>query len=241
MAEVNQISELWFRTFLDTVDPAQTAAELAFLQRQLPLPDYRRLLDLCCGPGRHAAALAERGYDVTGIDRDPAVIERAREVCGSRATFIQADVRRIADLAQVWDGIIIMWASFGYFTAQENLDLLAEIRRHLAPRGRLVLDVYNHDFFSLNQGERRVVRGGLEVIEHKQLVGDRLNVELRYVGHHVFDRFSWQVFRPADLLDTAKTLGFEPLLLCAQFNEGVAVTTTHGRMQLVLERSDRSV
>jgi SAM-dependent methyltransferase len=241
MAEVNQISELWFRTFLDTVDPAQTAAELAFLQRQLPLPDYRRLLDLCCGPGRHAAALAERGYDVTGIDRDPAVIERARELCGSRATLIQADVRRLADLAQVWDSIIIMWASFGYFTPHENLELLAEIRRHLAPRGRLVLDVYNHDFFSLNQGERRVVRGGVEVIEHKQLVGNRLNVELRYVGHNVVDRFSWQVFRPADLLDTATTLGFEPLQLCMAFDEQMAVTPAWGRMQLVLERGEKEV
>lgn len=180
--------------------------------------------------------MAERGYDVTGVDCDPAMIARARAAAVPGAKFIQADVRSVGELDQKWDAIIIMWASFGYFQPQANLDLLAAMRRSLTPKGRVVLDVYNHDFFSSRQGERHRFRGGIEVIEQKQLVGDRLTVELRYAGSAAVDQFSWQIFRPPDLLDTARALGFEPITLCAEFDEGVAVTSAHGRMQLVMER-----
>jgi predicted TPR repeat methyltransferase len=38
----------------------------------------RRILDLGCGTGRHADLLAERGYEVVGVDRSPHMIEQAR-------------------------------------------------------------------------------------------------------------------------------------------------------------------
>jgi SAM-dependent methyltransferase len=234
----NDFSELWFRTFLDTIDPAQTAVELAFLERVLPLERHRRILDLCCGSGRHALPLAQAGYLVTGIDRNAALLGRAREAGGPRATFIEMDMRRLADLEQQWDAIISMWASIGYFGAQENEQLLADMRACLAWGGRLVLDVYNHDFYELRQGQRRLERSGQEVIEQMQVTGDRVNVELRYSGHDVIDRFSWQVFRPSDVRDLARALGFEPLVLCTAFDETQTVSPAHGRMQLVWARAD---
>lgn len=57
---------------------------------QLPPGDGRRLLDLGCGPGLLTRLAAERGYDATGIDADPAMIEAARRIArqeGSRAAF----------------------------------------------------------------------------------------------------------------------------------------------------------
>jgi SAM-dependent methyltransferase len=229
-------SELWFSTFLDTIDPAQTALEVAFLERHLPLPQYRRIVDLCCGPGRHAVPLSQRGHEVTGVDRDPGVIARARRMGQHGAVFVEADVRTTTELEQSWDGVIVMWASFGYFAPAENRRLLARIRTALRLEGRLVLDVYNRDFFSQHSGERRVQRAGREVIEHRQLIDDRLTVELRYAGYETSDRFSWQIFRPDDLVLMVAALGYEPLVLCAAFDENVAVTSEHPRMQLVAQR-----
>jgi SAM-dependent methyltransferase len=55
------------------------AYELPFIEAQLSSADARRVLDAACGTGRHALALAERGYSVVGTDLSASMIERARE------------------------------------------------------------------------------------------------------------------------------------------------------------------
>jgi SAM-dependent methyltransferase len=229
-------SALWFRTFLDSIDPAQTATEVAFLQRQLPLPAYAHVLDLCCGNGRHAMPLATGGYDVTGVDREPRVIAQAQANAPHGARFVQADVRTTAELDRSYDAVMIMWASFGYFSTDENAAVLARVRNALRPGGRLVLDVYNRDFFERHEGERRLTRAGVSVIERKQLHDNRLTVELRYAGHDAIDRFEWQLFRPAELRSFVRAAGFEPVVHCARFEEGAPITAEEPRMQLVAER-----
>lgn len=73
----NEYSADWFRIFLSRIPAEQTAREVEFLRRQLPLPSHGRVLDLCCGAGRHALPLARAGYCVLGVDRDEAAIARA--------------------------------------------------------------------------------------------------------------------------------------------------------------------
>jgi len=53
----------WFTTFLDTIPAERTRSEVDFLFDQLPLPDYRTVLDLGCGPGRHALESADGPFD----------------------------------------------------------------------------------------------------------------------------------------------------------------------------------
>ncbi len=57
-----------------------------------------RALDLGCGSGAHAVALAERGWEVTGVDQIGKALARARKRAdehGARVTFIQGDVTRL--------------------------------------------------------------------------------------------------------------------------------------------------
>src|SRR5687768_3535654 len=70
-------SEQWRNTF-GRVDDDVTAPEIAFLTRVLPLPAFSRVLDVPCGFGRHLAGLARAGYDVVGVDNEPAVVDEAR-------------------------------------------------------------------------------------------------------------------------------------------------------------------
>jgi len=56
----------------------------------------REVLDLCCGPGRHSLALAERGYAVTGVDRSPFLLEQARQraaEAGAVIEWVQEDMQ----------------------------------------------------------------------------------------------------------------------------------------------------
>ena len=75
----NAYSALWFQLFMPMQKEEWTQKDVTFLARQLPRPRYQRVLDLCCGHGRHALPLARLGYTVTGLDRDEATIAQARE------------------------------------------------------------------------------------------------------------------------------------------------------------------
>ena len=235
--EHERYSSIWFSTFMDTIPAEQTAREVAFLERQLPLSRHPTVLDLCCGAGRHAIPLAHSGHEVTGVDRDPSALERARSANTSRATFIEADARTVMQERRRWSAVIIMWASFGYFTREQNRALLTDILSSLGPRGRLVLDVYNRDWFEAHQGEHRRERAGIQITETKHVIGDRLSVELRYDGHDAVDRFSWQVFTPAGLVHVLNDSGFRLVTLCAGFDESVPPTADQPRMQIVAERA----
>lgn len=62
-----------------------------------------RALDAGCGTGRHAVALAERGWAVTGVDLVDHALEQAREraalaAVSDRTTFIEGDVTRLDDV-----------------------------------------------------------------------------------------------------------------------------------------------
>lgn len=101
----------------------------------------RRVLDAGCGSGPLAAALLERGADVTGFDGSPAMIELARRRLGDAADL------RVADLA---DPLPYADAEFDDVTASLVLHYLedwaaplAELRRVLRPGGRLIASV-NH-------------------------------------------------------------------------------------------------
>src|ERR1700682_2612810 len=91
-AEPNAYSRQWFEFFHVGIDGSRTARETEFICACAPLPDFQNVLDVCCGMGRHARALSDRGYSVTGIDRDADAITKAREL-GGGANYVVADIR----------------------------------------------------------------------------------------------------------------------------------------------------
>jgi SAM-dependent methyltransferase len=101
----------------------------------------RRVLDLGCGTGGHAAPLAERGYQVVGVDRSDAMLGQAH-ARGSAARFVRADILGL-DLRETFDAVVMMFAVLGYQVANaEVLGALASVRRHLRPGGLFVADAW---------------------------------------------------------------------------------------------------
>jgi SAM-dependent methyltransferase len=101
----------------------------------------QRVLDLGCGTGRHSVAMAERGYDVVGVDRSPEMLARARERGGS-ALFQQGDITSF-NLGERFDAVLIMFAVLGYMTDNAALKgALAVARHHVSADGLLVADVW---------------------------------------------------------------------------------------------------
>jgi SAM-dependent methyltransferase len=225
----------WYSIFLDVISPTQTAEEVAFVARNIPLASHPTLLDICCGPGRHAIPLAERGYHVTGIDNNASQIARANARAQRGATFHTHDVRDLASLGGEYDGVINMWASFGYFDEATNFEILRQVRGRLRDGGRAIVDVYNRDHMRNVPANEATERQGNAIKTKRRWSGDRLRVELKY-GSGAGDEFEWHVYTPSEFADVCAAAGLATVLSCSWFNEAQQPSAEHARMQFVLER-----
>jgi SAM-dependent methyltransferase len=124
--EPNAYSCRWFEFFHIDINEARTIQETAFIRGCVPLPDFRKVADVCCGMGRHARALSKHGYSVIGIDRDADVIAKARALAGG-PTYVNADVRDYRPDPGGFDVAMIMSQSFGYFDATTNREVLGRL------------------------------------------------------------------------------------------------------------------
>lgn len=104
-----------------------------------------RWVDLGCGPGRHAVALAARGVAVTGVDASAFLLERARAraaVADLQVDWLEADLYGDAPLpTDEFDVAISMFTTFGYGTREDDARLLAAVRRSLRAGGRFVIEL----------------------------------------------------------------------------------------------------
>jgi SAM-dependent methyltransferase len=117
-------------------------------------PAGRRLLDLGCGTGRHAAPLAERGYDVLGVDRSADMLRQAA-ARGSSARFELGEIGAL-DLGQTFDAVLMMFAVLGYQVGNADLQAaLAAARRHTLRGGLFFADFwYGPAVLAQRPGER---------------------------------------------------------------------------------------
>jgi SAM-dependent methyltransferase len=107
----------------------------------------RSVLDLGCGTGNHAIPLAQRGYEVVGVDLSADMLDHARRKeaelrPNAGVTFHQGDIRRI-QLERRFDAALMMFAVLGY--QLENSQVLAALgtaREHLRTGGLLIFDVW---------------------------------------------------------------------------------------------------
>ena len=125
-----------------------------FMARALELPEGARVLDLCCGHGRHSVRLAQRGYRVTGLDLSTYHLRLAKAAArraGVDIEWVHRDMREIPREAGPFDAVINVFTSFGYFEREEeDQKVLDGIARALKPGGRFFIDTMNRDWLMRN-------------------------------------------------------------------------------------------
>jgi D-alanine-D-alanine ligase len=146
----------YLRTDGDVVeDPEITQSEIdAFLQ-MVDVGENTPTLDLCCGQGRHVLELARRGFtDLCGVDRSHYLVSRAKRLAreqGLNVSFREGDARKLRLPDDRFEFVFLAGNSFGYFeSAEDDIAVLTEIRRILAPRGQLLIDFTDGDFLRTN-------------------------------------------------------------------------------------------
>ncbi|WP_170318199.1 class I SAM-dependent methyltransferase [Paenibacillus thalictri] len=112
----------------------------------LQLPQGAKVLDLCCGMGRHSLALDECGYNVTGVDLSDVLLHEARRKDEtSRVRWVKGDMRNVP-IEESFDAVVNLFTSFGYFNEdEENAKVFREMDRLLKPGGKFIIDFLNPD------------------------------------------------------------------------------------------------
>ncbi|NLI76808.1 MAG: class I SAM-dependent methyltransferase [Candidatus Riflebacteria bacterium] len=131
------------------------------------LPFYRDLavaaggpvLELACGTGRLTIPLAQAGIDITGLDRSAGMLAHARAKAREAAVkvaWVRADARRFR-LGRRFRLIFIPFNSLHHLHDRPSLEaFFACVRRHLAPGGRFLVDVFNPSLQVLTRPEGQV-------------------------------------------------------------------------------------
>ncbi len=105
------------------------------------------VLELGVGTGRVAVPLAKDGHEVVGIDRSEAMLARAEQRARRKAVrlrLLESDMRTFS-LEQAFNLIAIPLNTFLMLTPDDRWACLARVREHLAPAGRLAIDVFQPD------------------------------------------------------------------------------------------------
>jgi SAM-dependent methyltransferase len=161
-------TEGWWRGFFDDayrflygelLGPARTGREVAALSTLLGLREGTRVLDLCCGDGRHCVPLARRGCRVTGLDASAVLLQSARERCWAATpspagpwaervlpgnhpgpALVLGDARALPLRGASFDAAICLFNSIGYAGDEGTRALFNEAARVLRPGGRLLVE-----------------------------------------------------------------------------------------------------
>jgi SAM-dependent methyltransferase len=153
-------------------EDARRAVEL--IRRVVPWGDGDRILDLGCGPGRHAAELERLGGQVIGFDLSRVMLRRARE--RTRARLVRGDMRALPFRDGSFVLAVNLFTSFGYFLDDaEHRLVVRHVTAALVPGGHFVLDYLNAEHV------RRTLKLGEKATGRDVLVTRRIDSANRFV------------------------------------------------------------
>ncbi|MGI6295682.1 MAG: class I SAM-dependent methyltransferase [Armatimonadota bacterium] len=148
----------WYEELFSKEDPARydiyeasevSRSQVDFVIDALSLQPGARLLDLCCGQGRHLIELAKRGYDVVGLDLSEYMLDKCRAAAaeqGVEPVLVHADMREIG-FTEEFDAVINMYTSFGYLeNPDEDQKALNAASLALRGGGLFLIDLMNRDW-----------------------------------------------------------------------------------------------
>jgi len=176
------------------------------------------VLDLGCGPGRHALPLARAGLDVTAIDTSEMLLDELRRRAADEG--LSLDIRR-EDMREfsrpnAFDAVLVMWTTFGYFEREADHDrVLTRIVESLKPGGVMVLDLLGLETLcrTLEPVHLTEYADGRLLVERPVLVDHNTRVENEWIlidGNRT-DRamFSHRVWSAGEIVRLVDSAGLE--------------------------------
>jgi SAM-dependent methyltransferase len=159
----------WYREWFDSAfyhklyfrrDESEAREFIEKLLDHFSPPPASKMLDVACGRGRHSILLAEKGYDVTGIDLSAENIHFAHQFEHEHLHFYRHDMRLPAWI-NFFDYAFNFFTSFGYFaTRREHDDAISMIAKSLKRSGIVLFDYLNVHFIEENLVHNEIKKVG---------------------------------------------------------------------------------
>jgi SAM-dependent methyltransferase len=195
---------------------AAASQEVDFVVERLGIEPGARVLDLCCGPGRHSLELARRGFRVTGVDRTARYLERGRRVVqeeGLDIEFVQADMREFRR-PEAFDAATNLFSAFGYFAdPADDRRVVENLHASLRPGGKLLMDLMGKERLARIFRERdwHPIEGGF-FLEERKLSQAWSWIDTRWIlvrdGETTEFTVSHRLYSAAELVSLLRECGF---------------------------------
>jgi SAM-dependent methyltransferase len=183
----------------------------------LARPRGRKALDLACGPGRCAIALARRGFTVTGVDRTKLLLDRARaraRRAGVPVEWVRADMRDFVR-EETFDLALSMFSSFGYFDDKdEDLAVLRNVLVSLKPGGVFLMELVGKESLAgvFQPTTMETLPDGSRLVQSHEIIDDWTRIRNEWVlirkGHTRTFRFHHTIYSGQELKDRLIAAGF---------------------------------
>lgn len=210
--------------------------DLKFYQKWLPKDKTANILELCCGTGRLTIPIAKEGYNISGVDITPSMLEQAKEKATEACLeidFIQADIRSL-ELNNKHDLIFIPFNSIHHL--YQNADLfqaLKVVKKHLKENGLFLLDCFNPNIQYIVEAEKeqkviseyKTKDGRKVLIKQKMLYENKSQInriEWHYFINDKFDsiqNLDMRLYFPQELDSYLKQIGFKIIHKFGSFKE----------------------
>lgn len=216
----------YLKTDGDVVEDQKiTEFEVNYFSKIMDFELDNKILDLCCGQGRHSIELAKKGFkNVFGLDRSRYLIQKARvdtKKVGVSCNFREGDARKLPYNTDKFDFVLILGNSFGYFESiKDDLLVLKEVFRVLKPRGQILVDISDGEYIRKNYQSRswEWIDKDYFVCRERSLSLDKQKLISREVINHVnkgviVDQFyAERLYSKTDISDLLKKVGFSDIV-----------------------------
>jgi len=142
--------ETYLQTYLPMADPERAKAEALGAVALAGVEPDAEILDCPTGFGRHALALANAGFRVTGLDRSEVLLAEAERRRGDAEwpQLLRGDYRDLPFEDASFDAVFNLFSSLGYLERAEDIGVLREFKRVLRPGSALVMETAHRDGFA---------------------------------------------------------------------------------------------
>lgn len=212
----------WFsgRLYLDLYNKRDNDEARVFvnlIQRELPYAALSKVLDICCGAGRHSIELARRGYDVTGFDLSEYLIEEAKKTFKEnpeknlKLKFLNKDMRNF-NFRNSFDIAVNIFTSFGYFdNDRENFKVFENCNKSLKRNGWFIFDFINSGYLIKNLVPVSSGKINGKKIVQKRRIENGFVIKDIYINGESVPSYNeiLRLYSPEDLTDAMDVNGFK--------------------------------
>jgi 2-polyprenyl-3-methyl-5-hydroxy-6-metoxy-1,4-benzoquinol methylase len=242
---VEFFGEDYLRIYEPILTPERTAQEIAFIVERLGLAPGSKILDLCCGHGRHSIPLAGLGYQVTGQDLSQVFLDKAKATAaeaGVQVRWVCSDMRQIPFEAE-FDAVINVFSAFAYLESQaEDQEVLQQVHKALKPDGLFLMEIMHRESLMRRFLPYGITRyeDGLIVLEERyfNLLTSRIEVRVTMIhptGARTEYSYAMRIYTLTELAEMLEAAGLQ-LEACYGGLDGSELTLDSRRLALLARK-----